>query len=382
MSLPNSVIEADVLIAGAGPAGCSAALALNGSGLSVVLVDKATFPRTKVCGDSVPAHALISLEPFSHGIYDDFLEELPKVSFRSSVMILPNGNRFEFSWPLPGYVTERRLFDDFLLQRVARQTSTKVYAGYRIIDYQRVEGGVLVKTRSVDGVAGTDFLARTVIGADGAPSLVSRKLGGQPPDQEVVGHAVRGYFSDVVGLEPGTEYIFYHPRFFPGYFWIFPMAGGWVNAGYGMAEKYRKKSGVPLNVLFERFRQEHPVVREMMARAKPESDLGGGMVPFSAKKQRWAGDGWLLTGDAASLVDPVSGDGILYAVRSGLQAGLAVRNGRQHEYSGRVEELFWGRMKNQRKVMYLVTRMPGIISLASLLGRYPWFRRALMKGIW
>jgi geranylgeranyl reductase family protein len=378
----SSIIETDVLIAGAGPAGCSAALALHGSGMRVALVDKSAFPRIKVCGDSVPAHALIALEPFSPGIYDSFLREVPNVDFRSSVMVMPNGAQFKFSWPLPGYVAERRLFDDFLLQRVAKETGTNLFTGFRIVDYQRVGDKILVPTKTPDGSAGPQFLTRMVIGADGAPSLVSRKLGSQPPEPKRIGHAVRGYFSGVSYLEPGLEYIFYHPRFFPGYFWIFPMQGGMVNAGFGMAEKYRKRMGVPLNVLFEQFREQHPVANRMMAGAWPEGSLGGGMVPFAVKRQQWSGDGWLLTGDAASLVDPISGDGILYAVRSGLQAGLAVRNSRQSDYSKKVEELFWNRMRNQRIVMSLISRMPFIISMAASLGRYSWFRNALMKGIW
>jgi len=378
----TSLIETDVLIAGAGPAGCSAALALHGAGRTISLVDKANFPRNKVCGDSVPAHALIALEPFSPGIYDSFLKEVPNVDFRSSIMVMPNGSQFQFNWPLPGYVAERRLFDDFLLQRVVKETDTNLYPGYRIVDYERDEERIRVLTRKSDGTAGPQFLTRKVIGADGAPSLVSRKLGGQPPEPSRIGHAVRGYFSGVSGLKSGSEYIFYHPRFFPGYFWIFPMQDGMVNAGFGMAEKYRKRLGVPLNTLFEQFRDQHPVVAGMMAAAQLTGSLGGGMVPFAVKKQQWGGDVWLLTGDAASLVDPISGDGILYAVRSGLQAGLAVRNGQEAEYSKKVTELFWLRMRNQRILMGLISRMPFIIHMSAGLGRFSWFRRALIKGIW
>lgn len=382
MSHPKTTIETDVLIAGAGPAGCSAAIALHGTGLKVTLVDKSSFPRTKVCGDSVPAHALISLEPFSTGIYDDFLKEVPFYCFKSSVLVLPNGSRFEFSWPLPGYVTERRLFDDFLLRRAVRDPDTQFFSPVRIVDYQRVENRILVSTRNPDGTEGPQFLAGTVIGADGAPSLAARKLASGTPDPATIGQAVRAYYSGVKGMEPGSEYIFYHPDFFPGYFWIFPMADGLVNAGFGMTEKYRKKTGVPLNVLFEQFMEGHPVVKSMMKDAVMQSGLGGGMVPFAMKKQEWAGDGYLLTGDAASLVDPVSGDGILFAVRSGLQAGLAIRNGRQKEYSAKVEALFWNRMRNQRIIIRMIARMPWVITLAAQMGRYGWFRRALMKGIW
>ncbi|MFA5817178.1 MAG: FAD-dependent oxidoreductase [Bacteroidales bacterium] len=132
------VIEADVVIIGGGPAGCSAALALKGSGKKVLLVDKAVFPREKTCGDSIPAHALIGLENVSPGIYDSFLQKVQSVSFRSSALVFPNGSQIVFNWTLPGYIAERRIFDGFLLDRVIVTTDAQVITGLKVVDYQRV----------------------------------------------------------------------------------------------------------------------------------------------------------------------------------------------------------------------------------------------------
>ncbi len=375
-------IIADVVIAGAGPAGCSAALALGDSGKKVLLLDKAVFPRNKTCGDSVPAHALIGLENISPGIFDSFLQKVPSLSFRSSALVFPNGEQFVFKWPLPGYVLERSAFDGFLLDRVVETTGAEVFTGLKAIDYQRSNGLIQIYTQQAGGSPGPVVSTPLVIAADGAPSLTARKLAGMAPDPSVYGQAVRCYFEGIEELDPGIELIFYHPRFFPGYFWIFPMTGGRANVGFGMPETFRRKTGASLTDLLNHFREQHPVVRRMLENARQITPLQGGMVPFAMRKQPWSGPGYLLTGDAASLVDPVSGDGIMYAVRSGLMAGLAVRNGKEALYGEQVEKLLWRRMKSQRRAIRLVSAFPALISAASLLGRYSWFRRGIQHWIW
>ncbi len=373
---------ADVVIVGAGPAGCSAALALGGSGKRVLLLDKAAFPRNKTCGDSVPAHALIGLENISPGLYDSFLQTVASQSFRSSALVFPSGERFRFNWPLPGYVLERTAFDGFLLDRVVATTDVQVITGLKAVDYRRDSNQVQIDTVDNTGSPGPIISTTLVIAADGAPSLAARKLAGILPDPARFGQAVRCYFEGVGDTDPGMELIFYHPRFFPGYFWIFPMAGGRANVGFGMLESFRRKSGRPLTDLFTDFREQHKAVRSILQSARQVSPLQGGMVPFAMRKQSWSGPGYLLTGDAASLVDPVSGDGIMQAVRSGLMAGLAVRNGEEALYGGQVEKFLWNRMKSPRRAIRIASAFPFLMSGASLLGRSPRLRRAIQRWIW
>lgn len=381
-SAHGEVIEADVVIVGGGPAGCSAALALNGSGKKVLLVDKAVFPRDKTCGDSIAAYALLGLENISPGIYDSFLQKVESLSFQSSALIFPDGRQLVFTWPLPGYVTERRIFDAFLLDRVIEMTDTQVITGLKVMDYQRVDAYIRLTTQMTDGSAGAEIITPLVIAADGAPSLAARKLALIQPDPAVYGQAVRCYFEGVKGLDPPLELIFYHPRFFPGYFWMFPMTGGRFNAGFGMPEKHRRKTGISLVDLFQQFREQHPEVRRMLENACQISEIRGGMVPFAMKKQIWSGPGFMLTGDAGSLVDPVSGNGIMYAVRSGLLAGLAAKNGQMPSYNSQIEKFIWNRMKTQRQTISLITRLPFVVALVAWFGRFARFRKGIQRWIW
>ena len=378
----TEVIKADVVIVGGGPAGCSAALALKGSGKNVLLVDKAVFPRDKTCGDSIPGHALLALENFSPGIYDSFLKKVEPVSFRSSALVFPKGRPVVFTWPLPGYIAERRTFDAFLLDRVMETTDTQIITGAKVTDYLQVGPDIRLKTQKPDGLPGQEILTPLVIAADGAPSLAARKLAGISPDPGIYGQAVRCYFEGVEGMDPHLSLIFYHPRFSPGYFWLFPMGGHRVNAGFGMPEKRRRKTGKSLVTLFQQFREQHPVVRQLLENARQVGDIHGGMVPFAIKKQRWSGPGFMLTGDAASLVDPVSGDGITLAVRSGLLAGLAAKNRQVSRYDEQVEMFLWNRMKSERRAISLITRFPFLIGVVAQLGRFAWFRAGIRKWIW
>ncbi len=376
------MIVSDVVIVGAGPAGCSAALALKGSGKKVLLVDKSFFPRSKTCGDSVPAHALLGLENLVPGIYDDFLSTVESVSFRQSALVFPNGQKLFFSWPLPGYVAERRAFDGFLLEKVLGSTDTQVITGLKVVDYKRSDQLIKLATSNIGGTSGPDILASVVIAADGAPSLAARKLAGVMPDPEAYGQAVRCYFDGVKGMDEGIELVFYHPHFFPGYFWIFPMPGGRVNAGFGMPEVARRKLKISLSELFKQFREQHPEVRKMLEQAVQAGDLRGGMVPFAMKRQIWSGPGFMLTGDAASMVDPVSGDGIMQAVRSGVLAGIAASTGNIAMYDQQIEKYLWNCMKSQRRTIRLMSGFPQLIRIAAWLGRFDWLRKRFQRWIW
>jgi len=387
----SGIIETDIVIAGAGPAGCAAALALNRSGKRVLLLDKALFPREKTCGDSVPSSSLLNLESVSPGIYDRFLQTVRHNSFRSSSLVFPDGSRFTVDWPLPGYLVYRRDFDAFLLDHVRRSTGTRIITGLRVSDYECHGNFFRLTTVTPPGIPGAGILCSCVIGADGAPSLAARQLAGYEPDQKTYGQAVRCYFTNVSGMDPDVPLVFTHPDFFPGYFWLFPMADGQVNAGYGMPEKRRKKSAVPLHGMFYRFTEQHPVVRQMLSGARRVTPLRGGMIPFAMKRQPWSGPGFYLAGDAASLVDPLSGDGIQFAVKSGLLAGaMAAKDsglegpagsGNGLEYDRSIRLYIWNRMRSRRNIIRFLEFAPGLLRLVQPLGRFGWFRNRIRKWI-
>jgi geranylgeranyl reductase family protein len=383
-------IETDIAIVGAGPAGCAAALSLKHSGRRVLLLDKAEFPREKTCGDSIPAASMLNLENIDPGIYNSFLQTVPHNSFRSSSLVFPSGKSLQVHWPLPGYLVYRNDFDAFLLDRVKAANTSRILTGLKAVDYGRFGNFFRIGTRYGES-EGPEIICSRIIGADGAPSLAARKLTGSNPDQSTYGHAIRCYYEDVPGMDNDTELIFMHPDFFPGYFWLFPMADGRVNAGYGMPEKWRKRSGMPLPELFTRFIKEHPVVREMLSGSRQVTPIKGGMVPFAMKWQPCSGPGFYLAGDAASLVDPLSGDGIQYAIKSGILAGAHAEKdlinsdwdhqGGESEYDRLIRKYIWNRMKSGRRLIPLLTAAPALMRIAEACAGNAWFKRKIRNWI-
>ena len=215
----------DIIIVGAGPAGSTAALFAARQGLKVLLVDKAKFPRDKVCGDAISGKSLSVLRKLS---LVDKLETLPQTRANGVIFSSPNRSRVSIKFrsaregeTIHGYVCRRRDFDHFLFQQASREVA-EVYENFQI-------GELLQEGHQVKGIRGRkpreereeDFFAPLVIGADGYKSFVSRALNNYHHDSRHTLIAVRAYFKNVKDL---TELIEIHfvKEALPGYFWIVP----------------------------------------------------------------------------------------------------------------------------------------------------------------
>ncbi|SDQ34336.1 NAD(P)/FAD-dependent oxidoreductase [Quadrisphaera sp. DSM 44207] len=292
----------DVVVVGAGPAGAATALGAltERPGARVLLLDRADFPRDKVCGDGVAPHALdVLAEVGVHGLLDDW-PVAPRLRIG-----LDGGPVVEQVMQRPSYVVPREVFD-------ARLVAAAVERG-AVLRRQRVRSS----TEDAAGVVLDDGTrGRVLVGADGAHSVVRRALHpGQRPGTTAI--ALRGY-GRVRPEHDGVQVLAFAARGRrPCYAWSFPIGDGRANVGYGEL--------VPPG-------PEHPTRAHLLARLEEllpgttadAEALGGHPLPLSTGRPPSAGRGRvLLVGDAASLVNPVTGEGIYYAVLSGVLAGRA-----------------------------------------------------------
>ncbi|MFA0962220.1 geranylgeranyl reductase family protein [Roseivirga sp. BDSF3-8] len=326
-------ITYDVLISGAGPAGTSCALSLKNSGLQVGLIDKATFPRDKICGDALSPDVINQLRLLSEreeGLTLPFSQATRKTGMHGITFVSPAGHRLEVPVKVPhkagdvlsapGYVMARQHFDNFLLRQVKEQTEIEVKEGTEALEAGQTADGFAITTNR--GVIHTRFLVL----ADGAQSRLARSVAGMKVEHDHYCAGIRQYWEGVTfpATRPFIELHFLHDVL-PGYFWIFPMPNGRANVGLGMLSAAVRKNKVNLRQLLDHIIKEHPGVAHRFSRARALETPKGWGLPVGSKKRPLSGYRYVVCGDAASLIDPFTGEGIGNAIRSGRVAADTIR---------------------------------------------------------
>lgn len=308
-------LTADVTIVGAGPAGTAAAIELCRAGRSVIIIDKATFPRDKCCGDGLTTLALRELEhlDFRPDSVDDWFD-VAGVSLRS-----PSGREVEITLPDHGKysaVAPRLQLDNALVD-LARS------AGARIIE------GVGFSSLSVDGDAVTVEAAnhtietRYVIAADGMWSPVRKSTGLNEPGYLGEWHGFRQYASNVTGPAARQLFVWFEPDLLPGYAWSFPLPGNRANIGFGVLRD-GERTGKEIKAIWPDLLERSHIVEALGAGFEMEERHTAWPIPARVDELPLTGDRVLFVGDAAAATDVMTGEGIGQALLTGRLAAEAI----------------------------------------------------------
>jgi geranylgeranyl reductase family protein len=310
--------SADVAVVGAGPAGTAAAIALARAGHQVTLVDKARFPRDKICGDGLTAGALRLLERL--GLDPATVPSWQRVD--DVVVRGPSGH--EVTFPLPRgrgtYAAVARRADlDNALVELARAVGVKVLDGHGVTGAAEEPDGVVL---AVDGLG--DVAAPFVVAADGMWSPVRKHLGLATPGYRGEWHAFRQYFAGVGPRAARELVVWFEPDLLPGYAWSFPLPGNRANVGFGIQRGGRVGRVQDMAGIWREL-VDRPHVRAVLGPdARPEAPHRAWPIPARIDEAVLAGGRTLFVGDAAAATDPLTGEGIGQALLTGILAAEAI----------------------------------------------------------
>lgn len=306
----------DILIVGAGPAGSTTALCLGNSGLKVAVLEKASFPREKICGDGLTLDVVNQLSHISEKLADSFRNFSLKLSCHGAEIYSPSLHRLilEISpekEEKPMYICRRIDFDNFLVRQV------KEYKNISIFENCVPEKIICNPDHAVIETDKGIFEGSFVVGADGVNSFVAREMGVDRISKENQCVAVRTYYKGLKPLHSGNNIEMYlFKDILPNYLWIFHQSDGTSNVGLGILASVIKKRNINLNKCFEEFLQNE-LLRPRFENAERIESVKGHVIPLGGERRTISGDRFILTGDAAALVDPVTGEGVANAIRSG-----------------------------------------------------------------
>ena len=334
----------DVIIVGTGPAGASAALALVGSGLDVLVLEQATLPRHKPCGGALPGFAKDLLD----------IDFSPVVTNRTEMIRIQNNYLDEVTVDTVGdrapLLVNRAAFDSFLIDRAAQLGRGKIVlrTKSRAVFEEENSEAVLLRIGKSERLK-----AKFLIASDGASSRIAAAVGLLPQRNfsrafEADVRVEESYYEDCSGMMVMNLFCVPH-----GYGWIFPKETGRLSCGvvtWGEAANLRKE-------LDEFIRRSIP--NEVVERI----NVTGHFIPIYQGSEQIATRRVLLAGDAAALVDPVSGEGIRHALLSGKLAASAITEelansdrstyGAADLYQKSVDERIGKELSTKRKFAYL-----------------------------
>lgn len=316
----NSVnIKTKVCIVGAGPAGTTTSIFLSRMGIDHIMVDAAEFPRDKICGDGLDIKTVRMLNHIDPDIIPNEIlhnpEFTPSWGFR---LLLDNKKMMDFGrFPStkeqqlepPLFIAKRKMFDQFL-QGKLNNNFVQFFQGTKVTELIRTGNNWKILAKRNDG---TEMIidANMIVGADGDHSVVLKNVGERKINRMHYAGALRQYWKGIGNMHPDNLIEIYFPKKYPmSYFWIFPQNNGEANVGYGMTSKIAADKSFNIREIFDSLLKTDPSLAERFAKATPLEDIKGWGIPFASLNRQASGDGWLLVGDAASMVIPTTGEGI------------------------------------------------------------------------
>ncbi|MGB5943668.1 MAG: geranylgeranyl reductase family protein [Leeuwenhoekiella sp.] len=311
---PKVNYDCDVLIVGGGPAGSGLAHHLAKAGIKTVVIEADKFPRDKVCGDGVSPIALRELHAMGITKTKTFI----KANAINQVGLFMENDQaivqLEKPDDLPFHarIIPRIELDD-MIHQAAKKAGATFKENCRVTNYKVSPHKVV--THYKNGIGEFKITSKMIVGADGSRSLVARKLRGYQPDPDFQLLGQRAYYENVNGPTNRVD-IYFSKENFPGIYWLFPKGKTGANVGMAMIYKTCPTQASQVRQCFANHLDTNPDLLRRLGKGKATEKIQGWPITFYDSRNAIIGDRVLLVGEAAGLINPLSGDGIQYAVLS------------------------------------------------------------------
>ena len=310
----------DVLIIGAGPSGSNAAISYKNLNpdLKVGLIDKSIFPRDKSCGDAIGPGVISALKRFNN---QHILDNEPQVV--STTLYGPENIGIQNYIPEVKnkedsivYVIPRIDLDNRILN-LAKDLDVDVFEGYSFVSFEKdLDNKLIVEIKNGDNI--TKLGAKILVGADGANSRVRKQLNVNTNSDWHKAIAIRAYIDSPNYLEIFKERTLMfeiNVSAEKGYAWAFPSKGNLLNIGIGVPLNIFKKEKLDINVLLQDFITQLTNRGVVVENIRDEKSY---LLPFASSRPKFRDDiNVALIGDASSMINPMSGEGIFYGMEAG-----------------------------------------------------------------
>jgi geranylgeranyl reductase family protein len=320
--------EHEVIVVGAGPSGAATSTALSQKGHDVLLIDRHSFPRDKICGDAVGVGVTKLL--YQLGLAEKIQEAIREGKFyplKTMRLVSPSGQTLQAAFTNGEHGEESliapRLYFDAVLQQHAVENGVR-FLRAEVME-PIVEEGRVVGVRARENGAIKSYRSQVVVGADGVTSTIMRHLRPESDQHRDMHRAValRAYIDDLEIYPHEVEFYLYR-EISPGYAWIFPASDHSANIGLGMRLDIYRRKGENLKKMLRDF-LDIPDIRKRLQRGGVLRNIATWPLSFGSQGNlQYAYDGALLVGDAAGFINPLTGGGIHNGVLSALFAAETI----------------------------------------------------------
>ena len=383
------MINTEVCIVGAGPGGCITAIALAQLNVACVLVDKATFPRHKACGEVITSNCIRELSELDSRIFDDYQKADFNFDVTGNTFVAPNQYQLEIEYKSPTnerlglphcFATSRYDFDNFLIQSIRKYyPQIQIVEGCHLKSFQTENNFSILSSNKVT------IKSRLAIFANGAGNILTKRTtkAKKRPSHESVG--IRAYYKNVLpSKQPElAEFYFFQKKYMPFGIYITPLADGIVNVNTSIRKDFIAKKDIKIKQLMTGFIESNPELKARFKDAELIGKIHGASLDLGSRWWKVSGNHYLLVGDAAGLIDATNANGIGHAMISGrMSADFAKKSLEANDFSEKFlrqyDKALRKRMNNALKLSRMVSpffKIPFFSTLSTWMINY-WMRKS------